>query len=318
MRLTAMAEARVTPTKVGDVTLTVTSQGEGPAVVLLHGFPEIAYSWRHQIAAFADAGYRVIAPDQRGYGWSDAPDDVAAYAMTELVGDVIAILDGEDIADAVVVGHDWGAIIAPWVALFRPDRVRGLALLSVPYMPRGERSIIGHIQATDPDGEFAYVLAFQEDGAEAALEANPMETLRGIYWSLCGARPEGWKQGDPTPPGLPPHLSPGEFENYFRAFARSGFGGPINYYRSLHQNWIAARPWANARLDLPVLFIAGDRDFVATTGDGVLGSTVEAMNTWCSDLRGIHMIEGAGHWVQQEAPGQVNELLLNFLESLNA
>lgn len=313
-----MAEARVAATKLGDITLTITRQGQGPAVVLLHGFPEIAYSWRHQISALAQAGYQVIAPDQRGYGWSDTPDNREAYIITELVGDVIAILDHDEIDDAVIVGHDWGAIIAPWVALFRPDRVRGLALLSVPYTPRGERSIIDRIQATDPEGEFAYMLAFQEDGVEAGLEANPMETLRSIYWAACGAQPDDWKRGDAVPSGLPPYLSDGEFENYFRAFARSGFGGPLNYYRNLHQNWITTRPWTNAKLDLPVIFIAGQKDFVATTGDGQLGSTVEAMTTWCTDLRGTHLIEGAGHWVQQEAPDQVNELLLDFLESLNA
>lgn len=313
-----MAEARLTPTKIGNLTLTITRQGEGPAVVLLHGFPEIAYSWRHQIPVLAEAGYQVIAPDQRGYGWSDSPDSVEAYAMTELVGDVIAILDHDEIDDAVIVGHDWGALIAPWVALFRPDRVRGLALMSVPYLPRQDRSVIDEIRATDPEGAFAYMLAFQEEGAEIELEANPMESLRRIYWTASGASPDGWKPGDPLPKGLPAHLSTGEFENYFRAFARSGFAGPLNYYRNLHQNWAAARPWHNAPLDLPVLFIAGSKDFVATTGDGALGSTVEAMNSWCTDLRGIHMIEGAGHWVQQEAPDQVNELLLAFLGSLTA
>lgn len=313
-----MAEARVIPTKLGELTLTITRQGDGPAVMLLHGFPEIAYSWRHQIPVLAEAGYQVIAPDQRGYGWSDVPEGRGAYAMTELVGDVIAILDHDGIEDAVIVGHDWGALIAPWVALFRPDRVRGVALLSVPYQPRGDRSLVEEIRATDPDGEFAYVLAFQADGAERQFDANPMEALRRIYWAASGARPDGWGPDDAVPKGLPPHLGSGEFENYFRAFARSGFNGPINYYRNLHQNWVAARPWHHASLDVPVLFIAGRKDFVATTSDGALGSTVEAMNTWCTDLRGVHLIDGAGHWVQQEAPDQVNELLIEFLESLNA
>jgi len=311
-----MTNTSVTSTDLGAVTLTVSRNGSGPAVVLLHGFPEIAYSWRHQIPALADAGYSVIAPDQRGYGWSDRPEGVEAYTMHQLVGDVIALLDHDEIADAVVVGHDWGAIIAPWVALFRPDRVRALALLSVPYLPRLDRSGIEHIQATDPEGDFSYVLAFQDEGIEALLEADPIDTLRRLYWSASGARPEGFAIGDPVPDGLPPHLSQGEFENYFRAFARSGFGGPVNYYRNLHQNWIDARPWSKAKLELPVLFIAGDRDFVATTSDGGLGSTVADMSTWCTDLRGVHMIEGAGHWVQQEAPEQVNTLLIDFLDSL--
>ena len=312
-----MAATRVSPTDLPELSLTVSRNGQGPAVVLLHGFPEIAYSWRHQIPVLADAGYQVIAPDQRGYGWSDQPEGVAAYAMTELVGDVIALLDHEEIDDAVIVGHDWGAIIAPWVGLFRPDRVRGIALLSMPYPPRGERSIIDHIRATDPEGPFAYMLAFQDEGIEDVFEADPIEALRRMHWTLCGALPDDWAQGDPLPSGLPPYLSDGAFENYYRAFTRSGFGNPINYYRNLHQNWVASRPWTHAKLTMPVTFIAGQKDFVATTADGALGSSVQAMNTWCTDLRGIHLIEGAGHWVQQEAPDQVNEILIDFLAAVD-
>lgn len=311
-----VAETRVSPVDLPELTLTVSTNGEGPAVVLLHGFPEIAYSWRHQIPALAEAGYRVIAPDQRGYGWSDQPEGTEAYAMTELVGDVIGLLDHEGIDDAVIVGHDWGALIAPWVGLFRPDRVRGLALLSVPYVPRGDRSVLDHIRETNPDGEFAYMLAFQEPGIEEVFEADPIETLRRMHWTLCGARPDDWKPGDALPAGLPPYLSQGEFENYYRAFTRSGFANPINYYRNLQQNFDAARPWKNAKLTMPVIFIAGDRDFVATTSDGALGSSVASMNDWCDDVRGIHLIDGAGHWVQQEAPDQVNALLIDFLGSL--
>lgn len=311
-----MQETTISPTDLPELSLTVHRSGDGPAVVLLHGFPEIAYSWRHQIPALADAGYRVLAPDQRGCGWSDQPDDVAAYAMTELVGDVIGLLDHDGIDRAVVVGHDWGALIAPWVALFRPDRVAGLALLSVPYTPRGERSIIEHVRATDPEGSFAYVLAFQEPGVEELFAADPIETLRRIHWTVCGALPEGWTPADPLPDGLPPHLSEGEFENYYRAFTRSGFGNPINYYRNMHRNWQDSRPWHGAPLTVPTVFIAGAKDFVVATADGGLGSGVEAMRESCTDLRGLHLVPDAGHWVQQEAPERVNELLLEFLEGI--
>lgn len=310
-------QTTISPIDLPELTLTVSRRGDGPAVVLLHGFPEIAYSWRHQIPALGEAGYRVVAPDQRGYGWSDQPDGVAAYAMTELVGDVIGLLDHDGIDRAVIVGHDWGALIAPWVGLFRPDRVAGVALLSVPYQPRGERSIIDHVRETDPDGPFAYILAFQEPGVEELFEADPMETLRRIHWTVCGALPEGWEPGDALPPGLPPYLSEGDFENYYRAFTRSGFGNPINYYRNLHANWAAGRPWTGARLHMPTLFIAGEKDFVATSADGTLGAGVQAMQESCTDLRGIHLIPGAGHWVQQEAPDAVNELLIDFLGGID-
>ena len=313
-----MGDVRVAPVDLPEITLTVSSAGEGPAVVLLHGFPEIGYSWRHQIPVLAEAGYRVLAPDQRGYGWSDQPPEVSDYAMTELVGDVIGLLDHEEINDAVIVGHDWGALIAPWVGLFRPDRVRGIALLSVPYVPRGELSIVEHIKENDPEGGFAYITAFQEPGFEDLFEADPIGTLRRMHWSLSGALPDDHEPGAALPAGLPPYLNQGEFENYYRAFARSGFGNPINYYRNLHQNWEHARPWHQAKLHMPVTFIAGEKDFVVTTGDGALGSSVAEMDNWCTDFRGAHLIEGAGHWVQQEAPDRVNELLLDFLESLNA
>jgi len=284
--------------------------------VLLHGFPEIAYSWRHQIGPLAAAGFRVLAPDGRGYGWSDAPEAVEAYSIVELVGDVIALLDAERIEQAVIVGHDWGALVAPWVALMRPDRVCGVALLSVPYVPRREQSMLAHVRANDPDGEFAYMLAFQEPEVEALFDADPLETLRRIHWTLCGARPDDLATTGVLPKGLPPYLEQGEFENYYRAFAKSGFGPPINWYRNIERNFELTRPWKNATLDVPTLFIAGARDFVVSSADGLLGSTVADMAEWCTDLRGSHLIAEAGHWVQQEAPDQVTKLLLEFVQDL--
>jgi len=308
----------VSQTQLPELTLTVSRNGSGPAVVLLHGFPGIGYSWRHQIPALATAGYQVIAPDQRGYGWSDQPEGVAAYSMRALVGDVIALLDHDGLDDAVIVGHDWGALIAPWVGLWHPERVKAIALLSMPYVPRDEISMLHYLRNQDPDGPMRYLLEFQESDAHEPFDADPMGVLRRLHWTLSGSCPEGWTSTDPLPKGLPAHLNQGEFENYFRAFARSGFDNPFNYFRNIEQNWEASERWTHASLSMPVTFIAGDRDFVVTTADGSLGSTVEAMNDHCKDLRGIHLIEGAGHWVQQEAPEQVNQLLLNFLESLDA
>lgn len=298
------------------ITLSVTERGTGPAVVLLHGFPEIGYSWRHQIEAMANAGYRVIAPDQRGYGWSDAPEEVEAYDIFQLVGDVIGLLDHYEVDDAVVVGHDWGALIAPYVGLLRPDRVRALALLSVPYQPRRDVSVIDHLRATDPDGPFSYILHFQEPGIEAMLDGDPIGGLRSVYWGSSGARPDDYQRGDEPPPGLPPHLSQGEFENYCRAFARSGFAGGINYYRNLHRNWELTRPWHGAPLTMPTMFLAGSRDFLVDEGDGGLGTPYAAMADHCRDFRGTTIVDGAGHWVQQEAPDEVNAALLAFLDDL--
>jgi pimeloyl-ACP methyl ester carboxylesterase len=292
---------------VGEVTLSVTSVGEGPLVVLLHGFPEIAYSWRHQLRPLAEAGYRVVAPDGRGYGWSDLPDAVEDYTIFHLVGDVIGLLDTLEAPDAFIVGHDWGAIVAWHVALFRPDRVRGVAALSVPYAPRRDTSIIEHIRRTDPEGPFAYMLAFQEEGVEALLDADPLAVLRDAHWRHCGRRistPE-------LPDGLPPHLGDGDLEAYGRAFARSGFGGGINWYRNLDRNWARTQPWHGAPIVAPSLFIGGREDFVVSSGDGI-GAGVRELPAVCADLRGTVLIEGAGHWVQQEAPDAVNRALLDF------
>lgn len=317
-----MADTRISHVDVGGLSLSVTMNGpensDRPAVVLLHGFPEIGYSWRHQIKPLADAGWRVLAPDQRGYGWSDAPDDLDDYRIDQLVGDVIGLLDAQGCERAVIVGHDWGALVAPWVAHMRPDRVAGVALLSVPYLPRTDQSPIERLRATDPDGPFGYILAFQGAGIEALFDADPIETLRSFHWSVCGARPDDLEPGGAVPAGLPPYLSQGEIENYYRAFARSGFGNPINWYRNMHRNWELTRPWNNATLDVPTLFIGGDRDFVVTASAGSLGHGVEDMAATCTDLRGVHVIPGAGHWIQQEAPDQVTELLLTFLNEVAA
>jgi len=310
--------AEIHKVDVGQLELSVTSEGNGPAVVLLHGFPEIGYSWRHQIPVLAKAGYRVLAPDMRGYGWSEVPDHLSRYTMFDHVGDVIGLLDAEGIDRATIVGHDWGSIIAPWVGLMRPDRVNGVAMLSVPFVPRGERSILQHIEATDPEGEFGYMLSFQHDGIGALLDEDPISFLRTVYWGVSGARPENHQSGDEPPVGLPPHLSQEEFENYLRAFARTGLQPAINYYRNLHMNWEMTRPWHNAPLTAPTVFIGGSRDFVCTTADGGLGSGVKELETSCTDHRGTTIIDGAGHWVQQEAPDEVNTALIEFLGSISS
>ena len=313
-----MATARVRDIDLGSITLSVTTAGEGPTVLLLHGFPEIAYSWRHQVDALADAGYSVIAPDQRGYGWSDCPDDVASYSMFDLVGDAIALLDYFEVEQAVVVGHDWGSFVASHVALFRPDRVRGVCLMSVPYQPRGDLSIVERIRTTDPEGPFGYMLAFQEEGIpELLLDPDPGGSLRNIHWKTCGQ----WADVDPgdgsVPDGLPDHLSEAELENYARAFARSGFRGGANYYRNFQYNFDNTAPWHGAQIIPPTLFVAGDRDFVVAEGDGAMGSTVESMAASCRDFRGVSVAAGAGHWVQQEAPQHVSQALIDFASSLD-
>ncbi len=296
------------------ITLSVTEQGQGPAVLMLHGFPEIGYSWRHQLPVLANAGYRVICPDQRGFGWSDCPDDVEDYDIFALTGDAIALLDHLEIDQAVVVGHDWGSIVAWHLALFRPDRVRGLALMSVPYQPRGDRSFVSTIEAENPDGPFGYMLAFQttDPPREQALDADPIATLRGMYWG--GGSEE--RESDAPAAALPSFLSAGEFENYCRAFARTGFGGGINWYRNLERNWLLTKPWHEATLSMPAMFLGGTADFVVDNADRDLSCRTDPIADRFDDLRFDVRVDGAGHWVQQEAPDAVNDALLEFLASL--
>lgn len=276
--------------------LPVSSEQHRLPVVMLHGFPDIGYSWRHQMAPIAEAGHRVLVPDQRGCGWSDAPDEVGAYGIFDLVGDVIGLLDAEDIERCVLVGHDWGAVVSWHVALMRPDRLAGVALLSVPYQPRTDRSVLDHVRSTDPHGPFGYLLSFQDEGvAESTMDLDPIGELRSRYLdSLSGA----------------------ELENYARAFARSGFRGAINWYRNMQDNWERTRPWHGAPITVPSTFIGGDRDFVIARDGGVVSTAVSSMHEHCLDHRGTTIVPG-GHWVHQENPAAVNLALLDFLASLS-
>lgn len=313
---------RVRAVDVGGMELSVTEQlpdspDERPPVVLLHGFPDIGYTWRHQMDAVAGAGHRVIAPDQRGYGWSGTPEPVAAYGIFDLVGDVIGLLDAEGIERCLLVGHDWGSIVAWHVALMRPDRLHGVVLMSVPYQPRTDRSVPDHIRATDPNGPFSYILAFQEPGlAESLMDPDPVEFLRSTHWKQSAAwvsTPEA--ASDLVPDGLPPYLDAAELENYGRAFARSGFRGGVNWYRNFQTNWERTRPWHDAPITVPTSFIGGDHDFVVTRADGGFGSPVSAMADSCEDHRSTTIVPG-GHWAHQEHPGPVNEVLLGFFASV--
>ncbi len=316
---------RVRTVDVGGIELSVTEQepdpvdGERLPVVLLHGFPDIAYTWRHQMDAIAEAGHRVLAPDQRGYGWSDLPTEVDAYGIFDLVGDVVGLLDAEGIDRCILVGHDWGSIVAWHVALMRPDRLAGLVMMSVPYQPRGDRSVVDHIRAVDPEGPYSYMLTFQEVGlAESIMDPDPMEVLRDMHWKQSAAwasTPEAAEGLAPV--GLPPFLSAEELENYGRAFARTGFAGGINWYRNFQRNWENTRPWHDAPITVPSAFIGGDHDFVVGRGDGGLGRSLSTLADHCLDHRATTMVPG-GHWAHQEHPEPVNEAILAFVASVSS
>lgn len=304
----------------------VAEAGTGPLVLLLHGWPELWYSWRHQLVALADAGYHAVAPDQRGYGQTDRPAEIDKYNQLHLVGDVVGLLDALHEEQAVIVGHDWGAPVAWNTAVMRPDRVRGVVGLSVPYAPRGSMSLLSALRLQLGDG--FYMSYFQQPGvADAELERDVRRSLRMIYFSISGDAPVPSGPAQPViPPGkgfldilldpetLPSWLGEDEIDYYTHEFERTGFAGGLNWYRTIDTSWDLTAPWAGAVVRPPVLYIAGERDLVLAFP--AIKELIADQNTVVKDLRGTHLLPGCGHWTQEERPDDVNRLLLEFLDDL--
>lgn len=291
-------------------------------VILAHGFPELAYSWRHQIPVLAEAGYHVLVPDQRGYGGSDRPDALEAYDIRELTGDLVGLLDDVGAQRAVWIGHDWGAAVVWNAPLLHPDRVAAVAALSVPVTPRSQtvptqawRKIFGE--------NFFYILYFQEPGvADAELNGDPARTIRRMLGGLrtsgdqaaamrmVAPGPEGFIDRLPEPDGLPEWISQDELDHYIAEFSRTGFTGGLNWYRNFDRNWEITPELAGAKISVPCLFIGG-------TADPVLSfmRADRAAEVISGPYHQV-MLEGAGHWLQQERPDEVNAALLEFLNGL--
>lgn len=311
------------------IRLHVAEAGEGPLVLLCHGFPELWYSWRHQLPALAAAGYHAVAPDMRGYGQSEAPEAIDAYTIFHLVGDMTGVLDALGAETAVIVGHDWGSIVAWSAALLRPDRFRGVVGMSVPFLPRAPMPPTKLMKAMAGE-RFLYVLYFQEPGkAERELEADPRRTLRMMLYSASGSLPPehrwnfdlpktaGFLTGMVEPERLPAWLSEEDLAYYAGEFARTGFRGGLHWYRNFDRNWELMAPWQNAKVRVPALFVGGLRDLVVTGPEGKEESPmVKMMPAFVPDLRAKVLIPGAGHWNQQEAPAETNAALLDFLGKL--
>jgi pimeloyl-ACP methyl ester carboxylesterase len=308
------------------ITMQVTERGEGPLVVLCHGWPESAFSWRHQIPALAAAGYRVVAPDMRGYGGTSAPQEVLAYTLFHLVGDIVGLVEALGEREAVVVGHDWGANVAWGCALLRPDMFRAVAALSVPHRPRGPAEPLAMLRAAGLEN--FYWMHFQEPGvAEAEFERDVDASLRKILFGLSSPVREGERRHPldlppgcglldvlTAPDGLPPWMSEDELCVFVAQFRRTGFRGGLNWYRNIDRNWELLAPWAGATIRQPALFIAGSRDPVIR---GTLGErTLAAMDPAVPGLRRKLILDGAGHWIQQERPEEVTAELLGFLRGL--
>jgi epoxide hydrolase A/B len=303
------------------IRMRIAEQGSGPLVLLLHGFPESWYSWRHQIPALAAAGFHAVAVDQRGYGGTDAPAAIESYDILHLVGDAVGVLDALGETRAVVVGHDWGAPVAWHCALLHPTRFQGVAALSVPYVGRSPLPPLQMFRAMAGD-RFFYILYFQEAGvAERELEADVRSTLRRFLYAASGDVTESlefWRKpksakfldGLPDPKTLPSWLSEPDLDYFTGEFRRTGFRGGLNWYRNLDRNWRETPDLAGAKVEQPSLFVAGERD-------GVLAMIPpEAMRDLVPNLRQLLLLPGCGQWTQQERPAEVNTALIEFLKSL--
>ena len=307
----------------------VAERGDGPLVVLLHGWPESWYSWRHQIVALADAGFRVAAPDQRGYGRTARPEEVERYTQLDLVGDVVGLIGALGETRAIVIGHDWGAPVAWHTALMRPDLVAGVAGLSVPFIPRGSTSPMDAWRAAF--GDRFYQVYFQVPGvAEAEFEADVEETLRRILVGASGDRPPGGD--DPRlPPGvlpegggfldvvragdeLPAWLTAEDLAFYVAEFERTGFTGGLNWYRAQDRNHALLAPWHGAVVAAPALYMAGTRDPVI--GFPGMDRLLPNLAVLVPRLRDTVMLEGCGHWTQQERADEVSEHLIAFCRAV--
>jgi pimeloyl-ACP methyl ester carboxylesterase len=309
----------------GDVRLHVVEQGTGPLVLLIHGFPETSYSWRKQLPALADAGFRAAAIDVRGYGRSSKPAAVDAYRMSELVADNVAVVHALGAESAVVVGHDWGSPIATSSALLAPEVFTAVGMLSVPYAPRGGPRPSEIFARLGGEDEF-YVSYFQQPGrAEAEIEPDVRSWLRGVYTTLSADTmpasgvqeaffvTPGGRMADKFVSGpLPAWLTADDLDRYVSDFECTGLNGALNRYRNMDRDWEDMAPFDGAAVPQPSLFIAGTRD----TSTGWNRRAIDAFATTLPSLSGTHLLD-CGHWVQQERPGAVNDVLTAWLHQID-
>ena len=304
------------------IELNIAEQGEGPLVLMLHGFPESWYSWRQQIPAVAGAGFHAVAPDMRGYGKSDKPDDIATYNQVEVTNDIVGLISALGYETAIVFGHDWGAPTAWSCALHHPDKVTAVGVLSVPFSPRASAPPLDMMKKIFKD-RFFYQLYFQEPGvAEAEWETNVRVNLRKFYHMGSGTfdagnfiapkSPDSDLLSDMEDPGtLGDWCTESDLDFYTTEFEQSGFRGPLNYYRNHNLTW-SLTEGGPEEINQPALFIAGEKDGVIM----LAADALKNMPSYVTNLKVNQLIPGIGHWTQQEAPEEVNSLMIDFLNSV--
>jgi pimeloyl-ACP methyl ester carboxylesterase len=307
------------------VRIHVAEQGTGPLVILCHGFPECWYSWRHQLRSLAQAGFRAVALDLRGYGRSDRPEDVEKYTVLHHVGDVVGLLDALGVKQAVIAGHDVGAAVAWQAALLRPDRFRAVIALGPPFRPR---AFGGAVPPTTlmPRNENAlfYQLFLQTPEAEAALGRDLRRTFRSQFYSLSGDMPQsagtgfaggmvprkGFSLTDPA--SLPTWITESDVDVYVAEFTRSGFHGPLSWWRNIDRGWELMAAFDGAAVTVPALYMVGDRDMLAV----VFRQAIAGQSALVPKLRPVIMLPGCGHWTQQERATDVSAAMIDFLRQV--
>ena len=311
------------------ITMRIAEMGDsGPLLLLAHGWPESWYSWRHQIVSLANAGYRVVAPDMRGFGESEAPPNVDDYDVIHTSADLVGILDALGEETAVLVGHDWGAIVAWQTVLLHPERFTALINMSVPYRGRPAQSPIERMRQSAGEN-FHYIVYHNEPGgvAEAEYNANPRGLISHVYLGIAANSETlppkvtdplrsagGWIDRLGAPIRLPDWLTENDLNYIVSQFEKAGFRGGVNYYRNFHRNWEITEHLTDAKIGIPTLFIAGEEDFVI--GGATKEQLTVSMGRVVEDLRDVVLVPNTGHWVQQEAPLETTAAMLDFLNGL--
>jgi pimeloyl-ACP methyl ester carboxylesterase len=321
----AMPEVTHRMIETNGIRLHVAEQGEGPLVILCHGFPECWYSWRHQLPALAKAGFRAVAPDLRGYGRSDRPQEVEKYTILHDIGDIVGLIDAFGVKQAIIAGHDIGATVAWQAALLRPDRCRGVIALGPPFRPRvfGGSAPPTTLMPRNENAVF-YQLFLQTPEAEAALGRDIRRMFRSQFYSLSGDRPPSAGGGLAAgmvprkgailadPPALPAWITESDIDVYVAEFTRSGFRGPLSWWRNIDRGWELMAALDGAAVAVPALYILGERDFIAVA----FQQPIAKQSVFVPKLRPTMMLPGCGHWTQQERAAEVNVAMIDFLHSL--
>lgn len=319
-----MSEISHRELSVNGIRMHIAEQGSGPLILMCHGWPELWYSWRHQLPALADAGYHVVVPDMRGFGATDAPADASAYSILHTVGDMVALVAALNEREAIIIGHDWGAPVAWNAAMMRPDLFKAVVGMSVPHRPRSAQPPMKLLR--EAGLQDFYWFYFQTPGvAEAEFERDVSVTMRKLLYGISGNVPvdrenpmivpagTGFLDRLAVPEKLPDWLREKDVERMASEYQRTGFRGGLNLYRNIDRNWELTAPWHNAQIRQPALFIAGTRDPVIAGKRGEIA--IEHMSQAVPGVKKV-MIEGAGHWIQQERPAEVNAAVLSFLKSM--